>query len=86
MGTLQSVDVIINRSTFNLLRIYDIFNPRNKKIFGVNVYQLTVISLLIIMQLIFVYGTMAYFIETENTLNEIDWFILTTIYKTNIIN
>lgn len=83
MEELRVEEVAINLKLMKLSRFYHIFNPNGTKIFNCNAYRLLLFLSGSIMNCIVVYSALGFFVELDDTLSFIDFFV--TIFALMIV-
>lgn len=81
---LKSDETVLDFKYFNMLRIYDLFNPHIPKIFGWNRYQLFCIVFSVFSIVVFGYATVGLFVDLEDKLDEVEIVLTTTIHMEHV--
>lgn len=85
MGSTKIQQVAINLELLIRCRFYQMFNPNGIKIKNWNVYQLVCITLTAIAQLVIVYATFGFFVETDDYFTDIELIVIVGVHIENYI-
>lgn len=75
MGKFNSNEVLTNLKIMKQFRFYQMLNPDGPKVFGRNTYQLSLITVMVIVQFLIVFGNSGYFLKMEDTPKDVDVFL-----------
>lgn len=78
-------EVAINLELLIRCRFYQMFNPNGIKIKNWNVYQLVCIILTAIAQLVIVYATFGFFVETDDVFTDLELIVIIGVHIENYI-
>lgn len=78
-------EVVINAELFMRYRFYRMFDPNSKNIKNWNIYQLVFITFTAVAQLVVLYGSFGFIVEMEDTLANIELYILMGVHIENYI-
>lgn len=85
MSSLESDKIVINIALFKRIRLYQLFNPNNRKILNMNVYHLILVLITVMIQCIVVYGLFGFFIEMEDDIDDVTSFLLIFFHSMNTL-
>ncbi|XP_025207395.1 uncharacterized protein LOC112603161 [Melanaphis sacchari] len=86
MAIFNDHTVAINLKILKQYGFYQIFDPDSKKVFGWNMYRLSFIALTVIIQCLVGFGNCGFFFELEDTINNIDVFLIIFSSSFNYLN
>lgn len=85
MDKIVIQEVAINLELLIRCRFYQMFNPNGMKIKNWNVYQLACIILTVLAQLVVIYATLGFFIETDDAFTNIELIVIIGVHIQNYI-
>jgi len=80
MVEIKDQDFAINLKLMKRCGFFQIFNPNGKKIFKSNVFRWSLFVFIIITQCLAIFGTLGYFNEKKDTINEVDFIKYMNIF------
>lgn len=85
MESLKINEVAFNLDLFKKLHLYHIFDPNSAKIFNYNAHKFGLVLIISILLCANIYGSLGFFVKTEDTINDIVFFqILCTLLASYI--
>jgi len=100
MINFKEQDFAINLKLIKRYGFVQIFNPNSRKILNWNIYHISLITIVVIIQCIDIFGIIGFFYETKGTITEIDiiiylhvliqnylclWKFVMFLYKSNTV-
>lgn len=84
MKPLDNNEVALNLGFYKWIRLYNVFNPNEKKIFNYNLSHFTGFIIIIFVQCSIFFATLGFFLEKKNTIGIISQMTFWFFYITNI--